>query len=90
MEAAEAAEGEDDGSELGGGAAQLGGVAGADELPEALVEGGALPELADAGGGGEGAGVGVFQDLVEEVVVHVGESGCAVVALFLVLDLSGC
>lgn len=74
VKAAEAAEGKDDRSELGGGGAGVGPVPGADQLPEALVLRRVVPLLAHARRHGQGLRVHVLQHLEQEVVVQIHES----------------
>lgn len=71
VEALVASEGQNDGSNGGGG---LGGdVAEAEVLPEGVVASNGAPEAANAGGDAEGGPVEAFQDLGEDVGVVVDE-----------------
>lgn len=71
VEAAETAEGEDDGSQLLVAAADVGPVAGTDHLPEPLILGSTVPELAHTRSRRKGPGIHVLQHLEQHVLVEV-------------------
>ncbi|KAK9220116.1 hypothetical protein WN943_008764 [Citrus x changshan-huyou] len=88
VKATEATESQDHGSQLLGSTPNVSEVAGADQLPEALVLSRLVPELVDAGRPRQSPGVRVFQHLEQKVLVQICEASFfGLLSLFLLLLL---